>query len=125
MSPGSGLALTTKRMVIGQVSVCVGCCCGRPDRGRPDVPVEWLKSEWRSRGLLKKVQLSVCGCLGPCDVPNVVKVSCASGNLWLGNITEFHQYRTLVDWAVESKNADQLLPLPREFDSHTLNPFRG
>ncbi len=86
------------------------------------MPVEWLKREWR---MLKTIQLSICGCLGPSDIPNVVKVSCASGGGWLGNITEFHQYRALVDWAAASKNASRLLPLPREFDSHTLNPFRG
>jgi cobaltochelatase CobN len=66
--------LTTKRLVIGQVSVCFGCCCGRTDRGKPEVPVEWLKAEWRRRGLPKNIQLSICGCLGPCDVANVVKV---------------------------------------------------
>jgi hypothetical protein len=38
------------------------------------VPVEWLKQEWRKRGLLKHVQPSVSGCLGPCDVPNVVAI---------------------------------------------------
>lgn len=28
---------------------------GDTERGRPAVPVEWLKSEWRTRGLLKRV----------------------------------------------------------------------
>ena len=40
--------VTTKRMVMGQVLVCSGCCCGAVSRGKPDVPVEWLKQEWRS-----------------------------------------------------------------------------
>lgn len=35
--------LETKRKTIGQVLVCVGCCCGRTDRGKPPVPVDWLK----------------------------------------------------------------------------------
>ncbi|SPF38029.1 hypothetical protein SBA4_2120011 [Candidatus Sulfopaludibacter sp. SbA4] len=55
--------VTTKRLVIGQVSVCIGCCCGQTDRGKPAVPVEWLKTEWRQRGLLKNIQLTISGCL--------------------------------------------------------------
>src|SRR5450759_5278295 len=65
-------ALTTKRLVLGHVSVCQGCCCGNTANGNAAVPVEWLKNEWRARGLLKRIQLSISGCLGPCDVPNVV-----------------------------------------------------
>lgn len=75
-------SLTTKRIVIGHLTVCQGCCCGNTENGRPPVPVEWLKKEWRARGLLKRVQLSISGCLGPCDVPNVVTISNGTGTLW-------------------------------------------
>lgn len=67
--------LDTKRRVIGQMIVCQGCCCGATHKARPEVPVAWLKEEWRKRGLLKRVQLSVSGCVGPCDLPNVVVVN--------------------------------------------------
>ena len=30
--------LTTKRLVLGHVSVCQGCCCGNTANGRPPVP---------------------------------------------------------------------------------------
>ena len=66
--------LSTKRRVIAHVLVCQGCCCGRVERGLPEVPVEWLKQERRKRGLLKRVHLNISGCLGPCDVPNVVAI---------------------------------------------------
>jgi hypothetical protein len=118
-------ALTTKRLVLGQVSVCQGCCCGNTANGKPAVPVEWLKKEWRARGLLKRIQLSISGCLGPCDIPNVVTISNESGTQWLGGITEFNQYRALLDWAVSSRDAGELLPLPKEFRDHTLHPFRN
>jgi hypothetical protein len=118
-------ALTTKRLVLGHVSVCQGCCCGNIANGKPAVPVEWLKKEWRARGLLKRIQLSISGCLGPCDVPNVVTISNENGTRWLGSITEFHQYRTLLEWAVSSRDADELLPLPNEFREHILHPFRN
>ncbi len=124
MSQNDEFSLVTKRLVIGQVAVCLGCCCGNTANGRPAVPVDWLKAEWRARGLLKRVQLSISGCLGPCDLPNVVTISNENGTLWLGGFTEFEQYRALVDWASQSRDAGELLPLPKEFLQHTLNPFR-
>jgi hypothetical protein len=117
--------LTTKRLVLGHVSVCQGCCCGNTANGRPPVPVEWLKKEWRARGLLKRIQLSISGCLGPCDIPNVVTISNESGTQWLGGITEFSQYRALLEWAVASRDAGELLALPNEFREHCLHPFRN
>jgi hypothetical protein len=116
--------LTTKRLVLGHVAVCQGCCCGNTANGRPAVPVEWLKREWRARGLLKRIQLSISGCLGPCDVPNVVTISDENGTQWLGSITKFDQYRTLLQWAISSKDAGELLPLPNEFRQHILHPYR-
>jgi hypothetical protein len=116
--------LDTKRRVIGQIIVCQGCCCGATHKDRPEVPVAWLKEEWRRRGLLKRVQLSVSGCVGPCDMPNVVVVNSDAGSQWLGNITEFNQYRALVDWATRSMEAGRLLELPREFKAHFLQPWR-
>ncbi len=81
-----------KKLVVGQITICRGCCCGNTERGLPDVPVEWLKSEWRKRGLLKRVQLTISGCVGPCDVPNVVVITTSSGTEWLGNIDKVEQY---------------------------------
>lgn len=116
--------LTTKRLVLGHVAVCLGCCCGNTANGKPAVPVEWLKKEWKARNLLKQIQLTISGCSGPCDVPNVVTISNENGTRWLGRITEFNQYRTLLAWAVSSRDAQQLLPLPGEFREHLLHPFR-
>jgi hypothetical protein len=117
--------LTTKRLVLGHLSVCQGCCCGNTANGKPAVPVEWLKQEWRARGLLKRIQLSISGCLGPCDVPNVVTISNESGTQWLGGITEFCQYRTLLEWAIASRDAGEMLPLPDQFHQHRLHPFHN
>jgi hypothetical protein len=118
-------ALMTKRIVLGQVTVCTGCCCGAVSRGHPSVPVDWLKQEWRARGLMKRIQLTISGCVGPCDVPNVVVITSASGTEWLGGITDFSQYQALAVWASRSKEKGALLPLPTEFARHTLDPFRG
>jgi hypothetical protein len=99
-------------------------CCGATHKDRPEVPAEWLKDEWRKRGLLKRFQLTVSGCVGPCDVPNVVEINSESGSQWLANITHFDQYRSLVEWAARSVEAGRLLDLPREFNSHLLLPWR-
>jgi|ERR1700724_1072938 len=115
--------LKTKRLVVGQVTVCRGCCCGNTERGLPGVPVEWLKGEWRKRGLLKQVQLTISGCVGPCDVPNVVVITSSSGTAWLGNIDKAEQYRSLLEWAVECRDAGQMLALPSEFHGCRVNPF--
>lgn len=37
------------------------------DSGRPELPLDWLKAEWKAHGPLKTVHLSVSGCLGPCE----------------------------------------------------------
>ncbi|MGA3347146.1 MAG: (2Fe-2S) ferredoxin domain-containing protein [Terracidiphilus sp.] len=115
--------LETKRKVIGQMIVCQGCCCGATQKGRPGVPVEWLKDEWRKRGLLKRFQLTVSGCVGPCDLPNVVEINSEAGSQWLGNIADSEQYRALADWAARSVEAGHLLELPGEFKDQVLLPW--
>lgn len=116
--------LPTKRLVLGNVAVCLGCCCGNTEKGKPAVPVEWLKKEWRAKGLLKQIQLTISGCLGPCDVPNVVAISDERGTQWLGGITEFNQYHSLLEWAVASVNKGELLLLPEELQRCSIYPFR-
>ena len=116
--------LKTKRLVVGQVTVCCGCCCGAVARGKPEVPIDWLKKEWRRRGLLKNVQLTVSNCLGPCDLPNVIRISQAGHETWLGNVERFEQYEALVDWAAECMLAGACLRLPEQFDILRFNPFR-
>ena len=88
------------------------------------MPVEWLKTEWRRLGLLKNIQLTISGCLGPCDVPNVVLIATLEENVWLGNIEHLEQYREIVEWAMRSKAAGRALPLSQALLSHRLNPFR-
>ena len=112
--------LTTKRKVIAQVFVCQGCCCGQVERGRPAVPTEWLKLEWRKHGLLKRVQLTISGCLGPCDVPNVVAIVTHTHTVWLGNISQRDQYQSLLDWASRSKNLGRTVDIPSELLLHLL-----
>ena len=116
--------IQTKRPLLAQVNVCNGCCCGQTQKGRPEVPLQWLKSEWKLRGLLKRVHLSISGCLGPCDVANVVMITNSQGTQWLAGLNSQRHYELLADWAEQSKNADKLLPLPKELYSKSLSPYR-
>jgi cobaltochelatase CobN len=110
--------------MLGQISVCNGCCCGKTEKGHPAVPVQWLSQEWKYRGLLKRVHLTISGCLGPCDVPNVVMITHSEGTLWLAHLNSQRHYTMLADWAEQSKIADELLPLPRELQELVLMPYR-
>jgi cobaltochelatase CobN len=113
-----------KWQMLGQISICDGCCCGKTEKGHPAVPVQWLKQEWKVRGLLKRVHLSVSGCLGPCDVPNVVMITSSEGTQWLACLDRQRHYAMLADWAEQSKNAEELLSLPRELQELALMPYR-
>jgi hypothetical protein len=118
-------SLTTKRQVLGQVMVCSGCCCGRTDKGKPSIPIEWLKMNWKKEGLLKSIQLTIAGCLGPCDLTNVVYVISPTNQVWLGGITEDSQYEALFEWARSSAKAGVLLDLPEVFNSHVFERFKS
>jgi hypothetical protein len=54
----------------------------------------------------------------------VVVVNSETGSQWLGNISNFGQYRSLVEWAARSVDAGHLLELPREFKDHLMEPWR-
>jgi cobaltochelatase CobN len=118
------MALATKRLVIDHVLVCCGCCCGAVDRGRPEVPVEWMKKEWRRRGLLKRLQLTISGCLGPCDVPNIVAIVSDAETHWFGNVSGRSMYEDILDWASASVAAGKLLDVPKSLADHSIDPFQ-
>jgi hypothetical protein len=102
----------TSRKRLAQVIVCEGCCCGRVDKGHPEVPREWLKTEWRKRLLPGKVHLTFSGCVGPCDISNVVMVVTERQTVWLGGLDRQSQFAELADWASACARADEAIPLP-------------
>ena len=116
--------MQTKRTVLAQVSLCRGCCCGSVERGRSEVPVEWMKDEWKRRGLKKSVHLTISGCLGPCDLHNVVSLSTPAGTVWLGGLRDFASYKALLEWAVAIEEAGRALPIPDELTDFRFDPFR-
>lgn len=70
--------------------------------------------------MLKRVQLTISGCLGPCDVPNVVAIVTQTSTVWLGNISRRDQYESLLDWASRSKSRGCAIDIPSELLVHLL-----
>lgn len=117
------MQLTTRRQAQAQLVFCLGCCCGRADRGRPEVPVERLKQIWKDEKLNRTVQLTISGCLGPCDVANVALVMLPEGNVWLGEMAGDAVYDELIRWARACHAEDRVLPLPGSLDAHRFERF--
>jgi (2Fe-2S) ferredoxin len=113
----------TKRHVLGQLVICKGCCCGRPDKGRPGLPEERLKTAWKTERLGRTIQLTISGCVGPCDVANVVQIVTPSGIEWYGSIDEDSYYDELVEWARACRAENALLPRPSRLVSLQFNGY--
>ncbi len=120
--PGPSVPVT-KRTAIAQVACCVGCCCGRTDRGFPAVPVERLKAVWKEEKLNRTVQLTISGCLGPCDMANVILVMTAAGTEWFGGIDDEAVFDAVIAWARACQADEALLPLPAVLDAYRFKRF--
>jgi hypothetical protein len=106
-----------------QLLFCLGCCCGRTDRGLPPVPVERLKTIWKAEKLNRSVQLTISGCLGPCDLPNVAVLVTASGTQWFGHLETDAPYDAFITWARACKTAGTVLPLPEMLEGLRFERF--
>jgi cobaltochelatase CobN len=108
--------LRTRRKPLAHIVLCQGCCCGQTGRGLPEVPLDWLKPLWKSEKLNKVVQLTVSGCLGPCDLPNVCCIQTAEAQAWYGRLTTREDYAVLLHWARRCRVQGELQPLPVELE---------
>ncbi|MBV9122420.1 MAG: cobaltochelatase subunit CobN, partial [Planctomycetes bacterium] len=120
-----GPRLRTRRRPWAQIVLCQGCCCGQTERGLPAVPLDWLKPLWKAEHLNKVVQLTVSGCLGPCDLPNVCSVLTPQGQTWYGRLTTREDYAVLLDWARRCRAQGDLVPLPAELDHLRFERWPG
>jgi cobaltochelatase CobN len=130
--PGTGgPRLRTRRKPLAQIVLCQGCCCGQTGRGLPAVPLDWLKPLWKAEKLNKVVQLTVSGCLGPCDLPNVCCVVTPQEQTWYGRLTTQEDYAVLFQWArrvrdhAAAGNGTGLPPLPSELEHLRFERWPG
>lgn len=113
----------TKRSVFAQILVCNGCCCGREDKRKPSIPVDELKRAFKERKLLKTVQLTISGCLGPCDVLNVFTILTEDGQQWFGGIRTHEPFLALIDWAEECRELGAVAPFPDILEPYRFDRF--
>ena len=76
------------RVQDGQLFVCNGCCCGRPEKGFPALPLEEFKQQWKKRGIRRRFHLTISGCLGPCPLANVVLLQFRGRSMWFHSIND-------------------------------------
>jgi hypothetical protein len=115
--------LVTKVQPPAQLLLCKGCCCGRTDRGLPEVPVDRIKAIWKAEKLNRAVQLTISGCLGPCDLPNVAVVVTAAGTEWFGRLAGDAIYDAIIAWARACQEAGSTLPLPENLNRLRFERF--
>ena len=84
---------------------------------------EWLKTQWKQRKLNRHIQLTISGCLGPCDVANVVAILTPRDCIWLGGVSQQEQYQTIFDWAVAAAESGAVEPLPPSLQAHVFERF--
>jgi len=115
---------TNRSKVLGQIFFCEGCCCGRTNKGFPPVPKEMIKERWKSLKLNKTIQLTISGCLGPCDLANVFYFLPSEGKgQWFGGLSENLQYEALIQWATECQVTGTLLPTPSILEGNRFQRF--
>jgi hypothetical protein len=118
-------ALTTRVKSPAQVLLCKGCCCGKTERGLPEVPVDRIKAAWKAGKLNRAVQLTISGCLGPCDLPNVAVLITPEGLTWYGLLDGDAHYDDLIAWATACKAEGRTLEPPRSWQGHQFERFAG
>ena len=89
------------------------------------MPVDWLKPIWKTEKLNKIVQLTVSGCLGPCDLPNVCCIITENEQAWYGRLTTLEDYGVLLNWARRCKEQNCLQPLPSELEHLRFERWPG
>lgn len=107
----------------GHILVCEGCCCGNTEKGFPAVPKQAWKSEWKARGIRKRVHLTIAGCLGPCPLGNVVLVIFRGACVWLQAIDSPRQVRRVYDYVEAMMAAGGYLPPPAKLKPHHFTRY--
>lgn len=116
--------LRTKIKSRGQILLCKGCCCGKTERGLPEVPVDRIKAAWKAGKLNRTIQLTISGCLGPCERPNVAVLLDHEGSTWLGDLAGDAHYDALIEWARASAVAGAMLPVPEMLEPYRFDRFQ-
>ena len=99
----------------------------------PAVPLYRFKSEWKERGIRKRVHLTITGCLGPCTVPNVVLVTYKGATVWFhsihseSDVVEIYNYveRLLAESRFDFPDGPLAPKVFERFTTHEVCNFKG
>ena len=116
-------SIKTVRVLEGQIFVCQGCCCGRPERGNPAVPVEAFKMQWKERGIRLRVHLSFSACLGPCVAANTVLLIFAGESIWLHSIDTAEQVNLIFEYIEALLSAGVFTPPAGILAAHMFSRY--
>ena len=111
-SPKLETAITRRKLA--QVTLCATSPngCGRVEKGQAQIPIDWLKAEWKARKLGGSVQLTMGGCFGACDLFNVACVQSEFETVHLGRLEAQSDYDALLAWAERITINNRLESLP-------------
>ena len=62
------------------------------------MPLDAFKTQWKKRGIRRRVHLSISACLGPCAVANVVLLSIFGRSQWFHSIDSDEQVSAIYDY---------------------------
>ena len=100
------------------VSVCRGCCCGRPSK-HPDVDhAAQLLTVRDATYTVANARFWEVDCLGPCDRSNVVVVRSHGVRTWLGGILEPEVTAAVAGWVRSGAH----LPPPPALAERVFDP---
>jgi nitrile hydratase accessory protein len=111
------------RIQDGHLFVCKGCCCGRTDKGFPELPLEEFKTQWKRRGIRRRFHLTVSGCLGPCALANVVLIQFHGQLVWLHSINSPDDVTAIYTYAEQMLLAGKYLDPPHALSGRRFQRY--
>lgn len=113
------------RIQDGHLFICNGCCCGRTDKGFPELPLEEFKSQWKKRGIRRRLHLTISGCLGPCPLANVVLLQFRGNSMWFHSINLPGDVDLIYDYVERMLLAEIILDPPDGLASRLFERYLG
>ncbi len=111
------------RIQDGHLFICNGCCCGRTDKGFPELSLEEFKSQWKKRGIRRRFHLTISGCLGPCPLANVVLLQFRGHSMWFHSINHPDDVTLIYDYVECMLLAEAVLDPPNGLASRLFERY--
>jgi cobaltochelatase CobN len=111
------------RIQDGHLFVCYGCCCGRTEKGFPPLPLDEFKSQWKRRGIRRRIHLTISGCLGPCALANVILILFRGQAVWLHSINSPEDVTSIYDYVEQMLRSETYLDPPAALASRRFQRY--